>query len=123
MNSTTAPIRVLVIDDNPEILAAVNNGLTLMGNYEVITATDGVYGLESVFTVQPDCVIVDVRMPHLNGYQFVLAMRGDPQTDQIPIIILSALVQDRDELMGMLTGADAYLRKPCLLYTSPSPRD
>jgi DNA-binding response OmpR family regulator len=61
---------------------------------------------------QPDCIIVDILMPGLDGYQFVSAMRGDPNTAQIPLVILSALVQEQDRIIGLLRGADAYLTKP-----------
>lgn len=104
--------KVLVIDDDPAVVATLADGLQLVGEYDVTIATDGADGIRNFFATSPDCVVVDVRMPRLNGYQFVRAMRGDPQTAEIPIIILSALVQDHEQLAGFLSGADAYLLKP-----------
>ena len=104
--------RVLVVDDDPSLLAVLTDGLELIGGYEVVTATDGATGLERYFELTPDCVVVDVRMPGLSGYQFVRALRGDRTTAQTPIIMLSALVQDHEQFAGILTGADAYLTKP-----------
>ncbi len=100
--TNVAPRRVLVVDDDPALLAAIADGLQIVGGFDVIFASDGASGLERFFTAAPDCVVVDVRMPGLNGYQFVRALRGDPETAQTPIIVLSALVH----------GADAYLTKP-----------
>jgi CheY-like chemotaxis protein len=113
MNADRADVRrVLVIDDDPIVLANVAEGLELLGGYEVIAASDGATGLEHFFAVRPDCVVVDIRMPGLNGYQFVRALRGDAQTVQTPLVVLSALVQDHEQLAGILAGADAYLIKP-----------
>jgi DNA-binding response OmpR family regulator len=110
--NTSGLRRVLVIDDDPALLTAITRGLDLIGGFDVHTARDGASGLDQFFSTHPDCVVVDVRMPGLNGYQFVRALRGDRETAETPIVILSALVQDREQLAGMLTGADAYLIKP-----------
>lgn len=107
--------RVLVIDDDPSLLYALSKGLGLLGGFEVLTATDGAAGLERFFAERPDCVVVDVRMPRLNGHQFVRALRGDSSTAQTPIVVLSALVRDQEQVAGLLTGADAYLIKPVKL--------
>jgi CheY-like chemotaxis protein len=113
--SPSTPQRILVIDDDLAIIGHLQDTLQFVGHYQVLTATDGALGLEACFAQRPDCIIVDVRMPNLNGYQFILALRGDPQTQHIPIIILSALIQDADEEAGAFVGADAYLRKPVAL--------
>src|SRR5262245_38273676 len=105
---TTEPTRVrrvLVVDDDPTLLANVAEGLNLLGGYEVTAARDGIEGLERFFAVRPDCVVVDIRMPGLNGYQLVRALRGDPKTVQTPLVVLSALVQDHEQLAGLLSGA------------------
>src|SRR5262245_30043002 len=104
--------QVLVVDDDPYLLATLAEGLRLRGQFEVIVASDGVTGLQRFFEMRPVCVVVDIRMPGLNGYQFVRALRGDPATAQTPLVILSALVQEHEQLAGLLTGADAYLIKP-----------
>lgn len=104
--------KVLVIDDNPTIVELIKYAVNLQGTYDVSVAYDGVQGLERIGLEQPDCVIVDVKMPRMDGYQLVRCLRGDTQTADIPLIILSALARAEDQMTGMLSGVDEYLTKP-----------
>lgn len=101
---------ILLVDDNPAILTMLTFGLA--DEFTIFTATDGAAGLQAVEDAHPHCVVVDIKMPNLDGFQFIRALRGDPATLHIPLIILTALHQDMGELAGMASGADRYLTKP-----------
>ena len=118
MQPTTPTKRhILVVDDDPDLLATLKQGLQLLGGYDVEVANEGIAGLEGVFATPVDCLVVDLSMPGLNGEQLIRALRGDAATAHIPIVILSALPQERVEILGQLSGADAYLYKPVDLQT------
>jgi DNA-binding response OmpR family regulator len=104
--------KVLVIDDNPTIVELIKYAVNLQGAYDVVVAYDGVQGLERVYAEEPDCVIIDVKMPRMDGYQLVRCLRGDARTADTPLIILSAMTRDEDQMMGLLSGVDEYLTKP-----------
>jgi CheY-like chemotaxis protein len=106
------PYTVLLVDDNPDLLASLSFALGSLGPFRVVTAIDGATGLEQVYVVGPDCIVIDVKMPEIDGFQLVRALRGDPATAHIPLVILSALIQSDDQLRGMFAGADFYLTKP-----------
>ncbi len=104
--------KVLVIDDNPTIVELIKYAVNLQGNYHVVVAYDGVQGLERVYAERPDCVIIDVKMPRMDGYQLVRCLRGDKNTADTPLIILSAMTREEDQMTGLLSGVDEYLTKP-----------
>ena len=104
--------KVLVIDDNHTIVELIRHVVVRTGRYDVVVAYDGVEGLEQFYRELPDCVIVDVRMPRMDGYQLVRCIRGDHATAHTPIIILSAMIENDDQMTGMLSGVDEYLAKP-----------
>ena len=103
---------ILVIDDDRDLLPSLVETIHAFSDFTVITADNGVTALERFFETRPDCVMVDVRMPGLDGYQLVRMLRGDAQTAAIPLIILTALAKDQNRFIGLASGADQYLVKP-----------
>lgn len=106
------PYTVLIVDDNEQLLASLSFALKALGGFRIEVATDGVEGLIKALELQPDCMVIDVKMPEIDGLRLVRALRGDPETAGIPLVILSALVQPADQVLGMYAGADQYLTKP-----------
>jgi CheY-like chemotaxis protein len=103
---------ILLVDDNHDLLALITESLTLLGGFTVVTADNGADGLARAVALRPDCVIIDVRMPGIDGYQLIHALRGDPETAALPLVILTALTQEHFHVAGLLSGADQYLTKP-----------
>jgi len=105
-------LRVLLIDDDQTLTEPLQEALERLAGYQVTVALNGASGLEALVDQPPDCVVVDIRMPGLDGYQFIHAVRGDPTTSDIPLVVLSALSQEENTLAGLVSGADVYLYKP-----------
>ncbi|MGO8947132.1 MAG: response regulator [Ktedonobacterales bacterium] len=106
------PTSVLLIDDNADLLDLLSRAIRYLGQFNVLRAKDGESGLELAVATHPACIVVDIVMSGLDGYQLVRALRGDPDTADIPVVMLTALAQDRNRLAGFLSGADRYLVKP-----------
>ena len=103
---------VLIVDDNEELIGSLSFALRTLGSFHIDVASDGAQGLAKAVALHPDCMVIDVKMPQIDGLQLVRALRGDPATADIPLVILSALVQEYDQALGMYAGADQYLTKP-----------
>jgi DNA-binding response OmpR family regulator len=102
---------VLVADDDKDILALVAFRLERSG-YEVVTAADGEEALRLARERTPDLAVLDVMMPKLTGYDVTRALRADESTSRIPVILLTARVQEADVARGFEAGADDYVKKP-----------
>ena len=111
MTEAAAAPLVLVADDDPDILHLVAFRLERAG-YEVITASDGERALALAHERKPALAILDVMMPKLNGYDVTRQLRADESTSRIPVILLTARVQESDVARGFEAGADDYIKKP-----------
>lgn len=105
------PRTVLVVDDEPHVVRLVQINLAQLG-FQVRSAGDGEEALAMVAREKPDLVILDVMMPKLDGFETLSRLRADPETAEIPVIMLTARAQDEDTFEGYGRGARWYLTKP-----------
>lgn len=103
-------MKVLIVDDEYTMRELVS--LSLEPDYEVIKAEDGIQGLEEVKKDLPDLIILDIMMPKLDGFEFCRRMKGNPRTEKIPILMLTAKHQVQDLQKAVLLGVDEYITKP-----------
>jgi CheY-like chemotaxis protein len=104
---------ILVVDDEPDILFVMKKRMQLSG-YDVATASDGEMALERIREFRPDLVMLDLKMPRLNGYQVCKAVRADPDLSRTLILVCSGSNSLGLSLENhcLLIGADGYVRKP-----------
>lgn len=103
--------QVLVVDDEQTISSYLQRKLGKLG-YTVYTAEDGEQALEVAFAHIPEIVLLDVKLPKLDGYEVCKRLRADPRTASIAILMLSAKAQQAEIQRGLEAGADKYLCKP-----------
>ena len=102
---------ILVVDDEPGIVAIARDYLDRAG-FRVITAADGPSALRLARTERPSLLVLDLMLPGIDGLDVARALRGDPATRTLPIIMLTARVDETDRLVGLELGADDYITKP-----------
>jgi DNA-binding response OmpR family regulator len=105
------PGKILAADDDSAILKLLEVTLRRAG-YEVITAADGREALAKARAETPDLLLLDVMMPHLDGFEALAQLRADPAIAGIPVIVLTAKRHDADLIHGIEAGAVSYLTKP-----------
>ncbi len=105
------PLKILVVDDEDEVRAGLREFLEGM-DYAICEAADGAEALAKTFTEKPHMILLDLRLPKVDGYQVCQTLKGNPITSGIPIIMLTALNATPNKIKGIEFGADDYVDKP-----------
>ncbi len=100
--------KLLIIDDDLTLVNALRLYLSKVG-YDVVTAPNGLEGLQTLYNARPDLVVLDIMMPKLDGWEVCKRIR---ELSDVPIIMLTARDQETDRVMGLKMGADDYIAKP-----------
>jgi two-component system phosphate regulon response regulator PhoB len=111
MSKDRAGASILIVDDDPEIVGMLSTRLEAHG-YKVSTASDGKAAIEKAKRERPQLVLLDVMMPGKSGWEVARALKQDPVTKDIKIVMVTAIGEQVNELTSPLYGADAYIDKP-----------
>jgi two-component system alkaline phosphatase synthesis response regulator PhoP len=102
---------ILIVDDEPELRELLSFTLSKEG-YKVLTAADGQQALDIAFETIPDLILLDLMLPGIDGYDVCSAIKRNPSTKGVAIIMVSAKTDELDQLVGLKLGADDYISKP-----------
>ena len=103
--------KILVVDDDPTMVKLINVNLKL-NNYSVVEATSGEQALDVLSKEPLDLVVLDIMMPGVDGWEVLKRIRGNTETQEMPVILVTAKTQDSDVIRGWELGADEYVIKP-----------
>lgn len=103
--------RILIVEDEESLLKLESILLTSKG-YRVTGVMDGMSALDEVRRNRPDLVILDIMLPRMDGFEVCRQLKGDPDTAQIPVVMLTAKKNSQDMATGQQAGCDAYITKP-----------
>lgn len=103
--------KILVVDDDPTMVKLINVNLKL-NNYLVAEANSGEEALEIVDSEDLDLIVLDIMMPGVDGWEVLQRIRSNPDTEEMPVILVTAKTQDSDVIRGWELGADEYVIKP-----------
>ncbi len=106
------PSKILVVDDNVQNLELLVEYLQTIDDVQTSTAADGIEALEMVQQVKPDLILLDIMMPRMSGFEVCRKLKSDPNTRDIPIIMVTALNELSDIERGVESGTDDFLSKP-----------
>lgn len=103
--------RILIVDDSPTEVHVLK-GMLEKNNFDVLIAANGEEGLKRAKQEKPDLILMDVVMPGLNGFQATRSLSKDPDTGDIPVIIVTTKDQETDRVWGLRQGAKDFITKP-----------
>lgn len=104
--------RILIIEDDPDIALSIRYSMERESDFQVKVAADGETGLAEANRRLPDLVLLDLNLPGLDGTEVCRQLRNNEATRAVPIIMLTARVEERDKIGGLELGADDYITKP-----------
>ena len=104
-------VTVAVIEDDPDMLDQIRSELAVF--FKVVTYSNGKQGLEGVMADKPALLVCDVMLPDMNGYDIVKKLKSEPEGYALPVIMLTALNDEKHQIKGYKAGADDYMVKPC----------
>ncbi len=104
--------RVLIIDDEDDIREVAQVSLEAIGGHEVVTASSGTEAVQKAASERPDAILLDVMMPELDGPATLARLRSEPETQDIPVVFLTAKVREADVERFMALGVAGVLAKP-----------
>ncbi|MCL2083799.1 MAG: response regulator [Oscillospiraceae bacterium] len=110
MNDVSSKRVILAVDDNAGNLRLIDE--TLRDKYKVHTAPSGEWAMSFLQKKIPDLILLDIRMPGMNGYEFINKLKSNPELEEIPVIFLTASEFSHDEAMAFQAGAADYIKKP-----------
>jgi len=111
LETSSTPQKILVVEDEPDIAALVAYQLTRNG-FRVETALDGLEALKIVEREIPDLIILDRMLPGISGDEVLSSLKNEPETSEIPVLVLTAKKEQKQKIIGLELGADDYLTKP-----------
>ena len=103
--------KILVVDDDPTMVKLINVNLKL-NNYSVVEATSGEQALDVLAAETVDLIVLDIMMPGVDGWEVLKRIRSSRETEEMPVILVTAKTQDSDVIRGWELGADEYVIKP-----------
>lgn len=109
--------KILVVEDNEDTREILFYRIRSMGNFEVIMASHGKEALELGLKLQPDLILMDLKMPVMDGWEATKAIRKTDWGKNLPVIALTAQAMEKDEERALTAGCDDYIAKPIIDYS------